>query len=400
MKKIFLILFISLLAFITFAQDGNIDAAVNWSNGKVYLFSGREYYRLDRSSGEIDSGFPKSVEEYWPGLDFSAIDAALDWGNGKAYFFRGDEYIRYDMSSNRADSGYPKPLSNWNIPFKKIDAALNWGNGKVYFFSGEYYIRYDIRKDSMDSGYPRPINGQAWPGLSFSTVDAVFNGQNGKAYFFKAQRYVRYDISNDRGDEGYPANIADSWPELAGNSYEPNNYDNGTDEYTDAQGDIDDPIEAFYDLFRGQPNGSERLNPISSEVEKEIFRLTNLERTKRGIDPLIWDEDLAYSARYHAADMSYDNYFEHESYDRVDGELIYVCDTHERTEAFSGYWCGENIIGGTYFEIDHNTARYMVESWMDSPGHKENILNPGFTHIGVGYYYFKEEGTNFVQNFR
>ena len=52
----------------------------------------------------------------WVGLDragFSeSIDAAVNWGNGKAYLFKADPYVRYDMAADRTDDGYPLPIAD------------------------------------------------------------------------------------------------------------------------------------------------------------------------------------------------------------------------------------------------------------------------------------------------
>ena len=41
------------------------------------------------------------------------IDAAVNWGNGKAYLFRGDKYVRYDIFTDRVDPGYPLPIAGY-----------------------------------------------------------------------------------------------------------------------------------------------------------------------------------------------------------------------------------------------------------------------------------------------
>jgi hypothetical protein len=86
-----------------------IQAAVNWGNGKAYFFKGNQYLRYDIAADRVDDGFPLNIGDYWPGfagLGFdSDIDAAVNWGNGKAYFFKGDQYLRYDMAADAIDGG-------------------------------------------------------------------------------------------------------------------------------------------------------------------------------------------------------------------------------------------------------------------------------------------------------
>jgi hypothetical protein len=206
-----------------------IGAAVNWGNGKVYFFNGDQYMRYsarpnmadDLLGDRPDPGYPKTINnETWPGLNWKDIDAAVNWGNGKAYFFKDSEYIRYDMKADRADPGYPKPINDRTWPgmiwTEGIDAVVNWGDGKVYFFKGGQYIRYDIKKDRADNGYPKDINNQTFPGMIWTEgFDDAVNWGNGKVYFFRGKEYIRYDISKEKADIDYPKKIeSPAWPGL------------------------------------------------------------------------------------------------------------------------------------------------------------------------------------------
>jgi hypothetical protein len=161
-----------------------IDAAVNWENGKLYFFRGAAYVRYDLAGDRVDDGFPRQIAEGWPSLANagfgSDIDAALNWGNGKAYFFKGGRYVRYDIAADKVDDGFPVGIANgWpgfaNAGFAEgLSGALNWGDGKAYFFRGAQYLRYDIANDLVDDGYPLAIAGN-WPGLP-ADVRAVVDG--------------------------------------------------------------------------------------------------------------------------------------------------------------------------------------------------------------------------------
>lgn len=106
-------------------------------------------------------------------------------------------------------------------------------------------------------------------------------------------------------------------------------------------------------------------------LEYEVVELTNAERADEGCDSLRVDERLVAAAQGHSADMAERNYFDHDS---PEGE-----GPGERT-AEQGYpsWSGENIAFG------YATAEDVVEGWMDSQGHRRNILNCDSVAVGVG----------------
>ena len=151
--------------------DG-IDAAVNAGNGKVYFFKESQYVRWDIQTDRADPGYPKPINnETWPGVPWTnGIDAAVNWGNGKILLFKGSQYVRMDVPADRVDPGYPKPINNetWpGLPWTNgIEAAINGGNGKIYLFKKTQYVRWDIQTDRADPGYPKTINNETWPGLA------------------------------------------------------------------------------------------------------------------------------------------------------------------------------------------------------------------------------------------
>src|SRR5262245_52017200 len=109
----------------------------------------------------IDVG-PAPISRFWTHLHpfFHAdINAAVNWGNGKAYFFKEDHYVRYDIADDVIDVGPARISDFWTHlhPFfhRDIDAVVNWGNGKAYFFKEDHYVRYDIADDVIDVGPAR-----------------------------------------------------------------------------------------------------------------------------------------------------------------------------------------------------------------------------------------------------
>lgn len=121
-----------------------------------------------------------------------------------------------------------------------------------------------------------------------------------------------------------------------------------------------------------------------SQFEREVVELTNNERTKNGLAPFQIDEELSKVAREKSRDMSAKNYFDHNS--PTYGSPFDMMKSY----GISYRAAGENIAKG------QRTPQEVVNAWMNSPGHRANILNSSFTHIGVG---FVEQGNHWTQMF-
>jgi Cysteine-rich secretory protein family len=114
-----------------------------------------------------------------------------------------------------------------------------------------------------------------------------------------------------------------------------------------------------------------------ADFESEVIELVNAEREARDLRPLSYNQELTVAARRHSQDMGDRNYFDHTAPDGTpDGIPFY-----ERITA-AGYnyqTCGENIAAG------YATPEAVVDGWMNSDGHRDNILDPDYCDIGVGY---------------
>ena len=107
--------------------------------------------------------------------------------------------------------------------------------------------------------------------------------------------------------------------------------------------------------------------------ETEVVSLTNRERAKYGLPALSEDWELSRVARYKSQDMRDRHYFSHTS--PTYGSPFEMM----RAFGLSYRSAGENIAMG------YRTPAAVVEGWMNSEGHRANILNASFTRIGVGY---------------
>jgi len=119
-----------------------------------------------------------------------------------------------------------------------------------------------------------------------------------------------------------------------------------------------------------KPKQEQAVHAFAAEVAK----LVNQERAKAGLQPLRFDSNLAKMALDKAKDMSNLGYFDHTS--PTYGSPFDMMKAY----GISYTYAGENIAMG------QRTPQEVMKGWMNSPGHRANILNPNFDTIGVGYY--------------
>jgi len=134
------------------------------------------------------------------------------------------------------------------------------------------------------------------------------------------------------------------------------------------------PQISNYDLiYPGQAINIPGTDSTVMAYEQEVVRLVNQERAKNGLKALTYDWQLGRVARYKSQDMRDNGYFSHTS--PVYGSPFQMM----KSFGISYKTAGENIARG------QATPRAVVDAWMSSSGHRANILNSSFTHIGVGY---------------
>jgi uncharacterized protein YkwD len=128
--------------------------------------------------------------------------------------------------------------------------------------------------------------------------------------------------------------------------------------------------------------GGPLIDAVDPGFEQAVIEQTNEIRMEHGLPPLKWQDDLARAARYHTADMSQADYFDHNTYARTERDLELVCDTWSRIETYYPDWqaLAENIAAG------QRTPEMAMNGWMNSPDHRINILSPDYTELGVGFY--------------
>ena len=146
-------------------------------------------------------------------------------------------------------------------------------------------------------------------------------------------------------------------------------YQVGTSEIIQANPQVDDPNL----IYPGQLLQIPQLDSTEASYESEVIRLVNEVRRKNGLHPLSANWELSRVARYKSQDMRDRGYFSHTSPAYGSPfQMITAFGLSYRT-------AGENIARG------YASPQAVVDGWMNSSGHRANILNASYTQIGVGY---------------
>ncbi|WP_235576151.1 SafA/ExsA family spore coat assembly protein [Rossellomorea vietnamensis] len=156
----------------------------------------------------------------------------------------------------------------------------------------------------------------------------------------------------------------------------------GLSEMISANPQVEDPNIIY-------PGQNIKIPSITSETsfESRVTELTNRERQKYGLPPLLADMKLSKIALNKSRDMKDAGYFSHRSPTYGTPE--------EMLKRFNISYCeaSENIAAG------QSNPEEVVREWMDSPVHRKNVLNKSYTHVGVGYAEGGTYGTYWTQLF-
>ncbi len=121
-----------------------------------------------------------------------------------------------------------------------------------------------------------------------------------------------------------------------------------------------------------------------ADFAAQVVELINQARWENGrLPPLKRQEGLDAAAADHSQDMALDDYFAHDSYNRVNGQLVFERSWDERVSSYySDNWSalGECIAAG------FTSPSAVIDAWLNSPPHRAILLGEAFTEIGSGYY--------------
>lgn len=146
-------------------------------------------------------------------------------------------------------------------------------------------------------------------------------------------------------------------------------YQVGTSEIIQANPQVSNPNL----IYPGQVLTIPETDTAVTSFEQEVIRLVNAARRENGLSALTHNWELSRVARYKSQDMADNRYFSHTS--PTYGSPFQMI----KNFGISYRTAGENIAAG------QRTPKAVVDAWMNSSGHRANILNASYTQIGVGY---------------
>ncbi|MEM9275359.1 MAG: CAP domain-containing protein [Cyanobacteria bacterium P01_F01_bin.143] len=119
---------------------------------------------------------------------------------------------------------------------------------------------------------------------------------------------------------------------------------------------------------------------MDAQFMNEVLALVNEERSNAGLNPLEFDAQLETAAKNHSESMAFNDFFGHQ--DPIDRSSA-----SDRIDEVGYDWStfGENVAAG------YSNPETVMNAWMNSSGHRANILNPDFTEIGIGYEFLEND---------
>lgn len=224
---------------------------------------------------------------------------------------------------------------------------------------------YTVEEYEAELYVTKPVNIRKGPGTEYERVGALnkgdkvlVNGKSGEWYRFEVNNQTVFSNSSFFADEtAYNEMLAKEETDL-----------------------IAAQEQANADL--NQARAAAMASP-DLEFKEEVLRLVNVERANAGLPPLTEDATLDSKAKIRADELP--SSFSHT---RPDGSSCFTV-----LDGVSWTTCGENIAAG------QRTPQEVVNDWMNSEGHRANIMSASFTKIGIGLTYGGEYGTYWVQLF-
>lgn len=195
--------------------------------------------------------------------------------------------------------------------------------------------------------------------------NCMYLNVNGKRFTLPIGSYLTKPSNPD-------VNVDESNSNTNNSTENVNNTDTATNNNSNNTNDKVNSTENSNKLPETTKGNESQLTGNFASYQKEVLDLVNVERTSRGLKPLKLDSNLSNVATTKSQDMINKNYFSHTS--PTYGSPFDMM----KKFGISYRTAGENIAMG------QRNPKEVVTAWMNSEGHRKNILNANFTDLGVG----------------
>jgi uncharacterized protein YkwD len=243
-----------------------------------------------------------------------------------------------------------------------------------YIYNKDYanYIQVGMHKGRVVGLYSNVDNWSSQSGIRIGSSSSKVIEAYGTGLDHIEKGNIRYLLANSK-DESPKYLIDDSYVNIFLDQHNSNT--------VTAIQIIEQSVEMSLNSFFGVPSEG-----LRKSYERQVFDLSNSVRTRFGKKAFVWDDLIANTARKHSKDMADNGYFAHQNlsgkspFERMDDDGI-----HYRAAA-------ENIAAG------QTSAIFAHEGWMNSIGHRNNIL-ADIEKLGVGVHFGGSYETYYTQNF-
>lgn len=242
----------------------------------------------------------------------------------------------------------------------------------VYNKDYENYIQVGIKDDKVVGLYTNSAHWQSKKGIKLGSNSADVKNTYGEPLSYIKKGNTRYILNTDKKESN---------TFFIDNSYVTIFYDIHRNQTVTSILIIEKNTEHSFDGFYGEASSE-----LVKAYEMQIFDLANSVRVRNGLKPFIWDDKAARSSLLHSEDMVKGNFFSHIN---LKGQTPF---NRMADQEVKYRMAGENIAAG------QTNAIYAHEGWMNSEGHRKNILGD-FKRLGVGVCFGGEYKIYYTQNF-
>lgn len=331
------------------------------------------------NSAETMSGFMPSYIDDQNVIRFKANEklSRADAATAILFFFG-----KFDMQADTANAAQYADYNNMSALEKLVAAnALREGimNGK----NGKFDAQGNMTRAEVSTLLARVLS-KSWTPVLRSGDDFAINSlhhpDGGRAGGYYISFYLADQETPEMPDNPEIPDNPEEKPDVPVIPDEPNTPENPDEPEIPNKPEEKPDVPVIPDEPNTPEIPEEPETPSEPDVdignqsyEKQVLTLVNQERAKQGLSALSWSDELANVARAHSKDMATRNFFSHTN---PDGKSPF---DRIKAAGISYRTAGENIAAG------QRTPQEVVNAWMNSEGHRANILNKNYTKLGVGY---------------